>query len=159
MARGFGKGTVAVTRWIDLPPLWLALFLALAWAIGHLLPLPLFGRAGALIGQALVGLALLGMGWAVLEMTRARTTVIPHQRPAALVTTGPFALSRHPIYLCDLVLLLGAILWLDAPAALPLLPIFAMVLSRRFMVPEEARLDAAFGPAYRAWAARVRRWL
>ena len=89
----------------------------------------------------------------------ARTTVIPRRNPAALVTGGVFRLTRNPIYLGDAALLTGAILWWDAPAALPLVPAFVWLITRRFIRDEEARLRAAFGADFDRWAARVRRWL
>lgn len=145
--------------WIDLPPVWLALFLCLAWIIGRLLPLPLLGDFGAVAGGALFGAGLLLMAWAVLVMWRARTTVIPHRQPTALVTAGPYALSRNPIYLADAMMLTGAILWWDAVVALLLVPVFMMLISNRFIRVEEERLARAFGPAWEAWSLRVRRWL
>ena len=145
--------------WIDLPPVWLALFLCLTWGIGQVLPLRLFGDAGAVIGAALVGAGLLLMAWAAAVMMLARTTVIPHRAPSALVTSGPFCLSRNPIYLADATILAGAALWWDAGPALVLVPLFMSLISRRFIQAEEERLARAFGPAWQAWSLRVRRWL
>jgi protein-S-isoprenylcysteine O-methyltransferase Ste14 len=92
-------------------------------------------------------------------MAAARTTVIPRRAPAALVTGGVFALSRNPIYLGDALVLAGAILWWDAPLALPLIPAFVAIITRRFILGEEAALARAFGPAWQAWSARVPRWI
>lgn len=146
-------------KWIDLPPVWLALFLVLSWAISRLLPWPVLGDAGAVAGAALAGLGLLLMAWAVLVMAQARTTVIPHRTASALVTQGPFALSRNPIYLGDAMVLTGAALWWDSVLSLLLVPVFMSLISRRFIQAEEDRLERAFGPAFTLWAGRVRRWL
>ena len=146
-------------KWIDLPPVWLVCFLFLGWLIGRILPLRLFGEVGAVAGAGLIGAGLLLMAWAVVEMRRARTTVIPHQEPVALVTTGPFSLSRNPIYLADAMILSGAILWWDAAVALLLVPVFMRLISHRFIHSEEDRLARGFGPAWDAWSLRVRRWL
>ena len=43
--------------------------------------------------------------------------------------------------------------------ALPLVPLFMVWITRRYILDEEARLRAAFGPDYEAWAARVPRWI
>jgi protein-S-isoprenylcysteine O-methyltransferase Ste14 len=40
-----------------------------------------------------------------------------------------------------------------------LLAVFVWVIERRFILDEEARLRAAFGPEFDAWAARTARWL
>lgn len=145
--------------WIDLPPVWLALFLAVTWVIGRLLPLRLFGEVGGVVGAGLVAAGLLLMAWAAAVMMLARTTVIPHRDPSALVTTGPFSLSRNPIYLADATILTGAALWWDAALALVLVPVFMALISRRFIRAEEERLARAFGPAWESWALKVRRWL
>ena len=147
---------------IDLPPVWLALFAALAWALSRGEPLGLDFGGLALWRWLGGGLILAGLVLAVLaarEMARARTTILPHRSPDALVTSGVFGISRNPIYLGDLLILTGLILWWEAALALPLIPVFAFVLVRRFIRPEEERLAAAFGPAFAAWRARVRRWI
>lgn len=141
------------------PPVWLAVALASAWAADRLVGLDLFGAAGLWTGRGLVVLGLALMLWAAVTMQAARTTVIPGRQPAALVTSGPFRLSRNPIYLGDLLVLAGMILIWDAPVALPLVPVLGAILAQRFIGPEEDRLRAAFGPAFDAWAGRVRRWL
>ena len=95
---------------------------------------------------------------AVAQMALARTTVIPRRDPSALVTTGIFGWSRNPIYLGDAILLTGAILWLDAVLALPLVAIFMALIQKRFIRDEETRLTLAFGAAFDLWAGRTRRW-
>ena len=147
-------------KWLDLPPVWLALFLALSWAIAHWLP-GLTVRTGWLhwIGAGLVMLGLALMLLAIARMSRARTTVIPHRQPSALVTGGVFRFSRNPIYLGDASILTGATLWWGAVLALPLVAAFIWLINRRFISPEEARLEAGFGEDFRAWCERTRRWL
>ncbi|WP_241741460.1 methyltransferase family protein [Paragemmobacter straminiformis] len=144
---------------LDLPPLWLCLFLGVVWLMGQALALPLFGVTGTALAGGILALALGLMLLALREMMRARTTFIPHRAPAHLVQSGVFRLSRNPIYLGDALVLLAAILWLDVPLALPLLPLFMLVIRERFIRDEEARLRAAFGAEFDEWATRVRRWL
>lgn len=144
---------------LDWPPVWLAGFVALLWAQARWLPLAGFGDAGRVIGAGFicagVGLLLVAAFW----MARAGTTVIPHEMPTALVSSGPFAISRNPIYLADAMVLAGLGLWWGALSVIPLLPLFMAIITRRFIRPEEARLAASFGSAYDQWAGRVRRWL
>jgi protein-S-isoprenylcysteine O-methyltransferase Ste14 len=142
---------------IDLPPVWLLAHLVAAWVLSIASP-ALFGVFGDLVGSALVGLGILVTLGAAAQMVLARTTVIPRRNPSSLVTHGLFAWSRNPIYLSDAIILLGAILWLDAVLALPLLAGFVWLIQTRFIKDEEARLAAAFGPEFDLWAARTRRW-
>jgi protein-S-isoprenylcysteine O-methyltransferase Ste14 len=147
-----------VLREIDIPPSWLALHIGVAWGVSRVSP-AIFGSLGHAAGLWLVVLGALVMAAAAAQMVLARTTVIPRRNPSALVTGGLFAWSRNPIYLADAVILMGAILWLDAVLALPLLFSFLWLIQTRFIRDEEARLTLAFGPEFDLWAARVRRWL
>ena len=141
-------------REIDIPPLWLGLALALSWALSWIWAWPMPG-----IGLALIGLGAVLMVVAVAQMLLSRTTFIPRRNPRALVTAGVFRISRNPIYLADAVILTGAILWLDAVLALPLVASFVWLIQTRFIRDEEARLTEAFGPEFDLWAAHTRRWL
>ena len=153
------EGNKRVPKFVDLPPVWLMAFIGAVWLVGRVVPLPVFGGLGDGLALVLAGAGAGLFAAAIWEMGRARTTVIPHRIPAALVTTGVFRLSRNPIYLGDVAFLLAAILWLDVPLALPLVAVFVRIITTRFIAGEEARLRAGFGAAYDAWASRVRRWL
>ena len=148
----------SLLREIDIPPSWLALHIGAAWVLSLLSP-SVFGSLGCALGPGLVVLGALLLAAAVVQMARSRTTVIPRRDPSALVTDGVFSLSRNPIYLADAIILTGAILWLDAVLALPLVFSFVWLIQTRFIRDEEARLTEAFGPEFDLWAARTRRWL
>jgi len=148
---------MTLPNWIDLPPVWLVLFGALAWFMAEV-----WAPLGSLLlwpGLAIMAASLALADWAIHAMRRQATTPNPHGEPTALVTGGPFRFSRNPIYLADMGLLAGWCLALGTLAGLVLLAPLYVVLGSRFIRPEEARLAAAFGEPYRAYAARVRRWL
>lgn len=112
----------------------------------------------------LLGVALVVGGTAVSviadqQFKRSRTPVDPFQPPATLVTTGVFAVSRHPMYVGMIAILLGVaiVLGTATPLVVPLL--FGWLLAVRFVRMEEAALVERFGQAYTAYARRVRRWL
>ena len=148
----------SLLREIDIPPSWLALHVGAAWVLSLVSP-PLFGDVGRVAGLAIILLGALFMGAAVVQMARARTTVIPRRNPSVLVTGGVFNWSRNPIYLADAAILTGAALWLDAVLALPLIFSFVWLIETRFIRDEEARLTLAFGPEFDLWSMRVRRWI
>lgn len=147
-------------RLLDMPPLWLLLFVGLArlqavrWPVWPV-EVPLVDLAAGV----LVGGGVLLMGLALIEMRRARTTIVPHLQPEALVTSGVFARTRNPIYLGDLCILAGLILFWKAWPSLVLVPLFAWLVTDRFIRPEEARLHARFGARFEHWAQRTRRWI
>lgn len=148
-------------RWVDLPPVWLLAFVALAWVQADLLSLGLsFGGGWAdFIGGLLVGGGLVLMLLAVAEFRRHRTTVIPHREAGALIQTGIFKRTRNPIYLGDALVLLGLILRFDAVLSLPLVPVFVWVIEKRFIVPEENRLRRKFRATFAQYERKVRRWV
>lgn len=149
-------------RWIDIPPVWLAVFAALGWGVSQWRPFGL-GFGGAAIVDLLAGV-LIGGGvilivLAAMEMRRHLTTIIPHQDADKLVQSGIFKRSRNPIYLGDALILTGLILWWDAALALILVPVFVWVIERRFVIPEEYRLRRKFRAEFARYCEKTRRWL
>jgi protein-S-isoprenylcysteine O-methyltransferase Ste14 len=78
--------------------------------------------------------------------------------PKLLMTRGPYAFSRHPMYLGELALWLGwAILYGSVPV---LVGFVALAVVVRVLAPKEERaLEAKFGETYRRYRARVPRWV
>lgn len=148
-------------RWIDMPPVWLAGAVALAWLQSAHLGLGLgFGGGWAdLAGGLLVGGGLLLMALAAAEFRRHKTTIIPHETPERLIRSGIFSRTRNPIYLGDALVLAGLILAWDAVLSLPLIPLFVWVIERRFIIPEEDRMRRRFRMDFARYCERTRRWL
>ena len=78
--------------------------------------------------------------------------------PERLVTSGPYAWCRNPMYLGHVIFLLGLTLTLQSLVALALL-VVTVVLLQRHVLEDEKRLRALFGADYEAYAARVTRWI
>lgn len=92
----------------------------------------------------------LGANWALVARTRAE-----HR----LVTEGPFAFVRHPIYLAMAFFLLGFALATHHGERLAVaLPVFLLGTLIRVRY-EERLLRDRFGSGYDAYAARVRRFV
>ncbi len=147
-------------REIDIPPLWLALFIAAARGLDRLAPGLATGwnwLTGA--GYALVALGILAMALALVEFLRNRTTIIPRRVPTAFLQRGIYRFSRNPIYLGDALVLAGLILAWDVLPALILVPAFMWLITKRYIEGEEAGLEAKFGAEFTAWKQKVRRWL
>lgn len=146
-------------RW-PLPPVVFIACLALGYGAQMTLPLgwekAMWSRA---IGAVLIGLGLMTIVWASSTLARAMTTILPHMPSSSLVTHGPFAWSRNPIYLGEAFILAGlgfieGSFWFVAAAAT-----FVNLITLLAVVREEAHLQARFGDAWRTYAARVRRWI
>lgn len=148
-------------RWIDMPPVWLAGFLFLAWVQATQVPMGLRLGDGWVdfAGGLLVGGGVLLIALAAMEFRRHKTTIVPHETPARLVTSGIFRRSRNPIYLGDTLILAGLILLWDAVLALPLIPVFVWVIEKRFIEPEENRMRRVFRADFARYCEKTRRWL
>ncbi|MGY4506353.1 protein-S-isoprenylcysteine O-methyltransferase Ste14 [Bradyrhizobium sp. GM24.11] len=72
-----------------------------------------------------------------------------------LVTSGPYKVVRHPLYLCEGIALIGVALQVISPLAIAAVLVIALIQFRR-MINEEAVLNSAF-PEYRAYAGRTPR--
>lgn len=129
---------------------------------GRAMALPGFGmtaNARSMIGLAvmLIG-ALVAFSGAGLFL-RQRTAVIPHKPASRLVTTGIYRWTRNPMYLGIALLYCGFAILFDSVFALLLLPVVLLIIQAQVIAKEEAYLDRRFGDEYRAYKARVRRWL
>lgn len=152
---------MSLSKWIDIPPVWLISFAVLAWVQAKYYSLGLhFGGAWSdFVGGILVGGGILLMLLAIYEMRRMKTTVVPHREANSLVQSGIFSRTRNPIYLGDALVLLGLILNWNAVLALPAVPIFVWIIEKRFIVPEENRLRRKFRFDFAKYEQKVRRWI
>lgn len=148
-------------KWIDLPPVWLAGFIGVAWLQANYLSMRLsFGGAWAdLLGGLLVGAGIVMMLLALAEFRKHRTTIVPHKTPDTLIQSGVFTRTRNPIYLGDALILAGLVLRFDAVPSLALVPIFLWVIEKRFIVGEEDRMRRVFRLDFARYESKTRRWL
>jgi protein-S-isoprenylcysteine O-methyltransferase Ste14 len=75
------------------------------------------------------------------------------------VTTGPYAISRNPIYLAWAIFQLGLGIWLQNLWIVVLLIPAIFVVNMLGIIPEEQVLLERFGQSYQEYRDRVRRWL
>ena len=87
------------------------------------------------------------------------TTVKPYLEPTSLITSGPFSLSRHPMYLGMASVLLGVAVnhGTIITFVFPLLFVFLMEIL--FIPFEEETLIRTYGVDYRDYQSKVRRWI
>lgn len=111
-----------------------------------------------------IGLAPLAAGVALnlladRSFKKLGTTVKPFEKSQALAVDGVFRISRHPMYLGMVLMLLGIAILLGSVAPWFVVPLLAVGFDRAFIRPEERVLDATFADEYRAYRRRVRRWI
>lgn len=90
---------------------------------------------------------------------RAQTTVKPFEEPTSLISDGAFAISRNPMYLGFVTILLGISLLLRTMTPFAIVILFAILMDRLFIPVEERNMERVFGPAWLAYKKKVRRWI
>lgn len=148
---------------LKIPPVALVLLTATAmWALARLVPGG--GLAFAAGPWLAAALAVAGLATAVLGVQafrRAQTTVDPRVpgKAAQLVTSGIFQRTRNPMYVGLVAILLAWAVYLAHGAALALVPVFVVYMSRFQIQPEERVMREKFGADYESYTQAVRRWL
>lgn len=148
-------------RTLILPPApYAAALLGGWWLDRYRLAWPLdLGAATRPLGWLVVAIGLALFVWTLWTLARHHTTVNPYGGATELCTDGPFRFSRNPIYLGDWILLAGVSLLLHTLWPLVFVPLIWIMLRFGVIRHEEAHLEGKFGDAYRAYKARVRRWI
>ena len=148
---------------IPWPPVIYVAGIAISLILHALYPLPWFGSPMSDILVAVGWLALLAFValffTAIRTMSKAKTPINPNAQPEHLVTSGPFGITRNPIYLADTLLLIGVGLVSGITWFLPLALIAAFLTQKVAIEREERWLTDKFGKRYRDYAKRVRRWI
>ena len=98
---------------------------------------------------------------AILTFRRLQTTVNPLKPSMAtsLAISGIFRLSRNPMYLGMLLILMAVSLASLAVAGLLLLPVFIAYISFFQILPEEQAMRELFSDQYAEYCKKVRRWI
>jgi protein-S-isoprenylcysteine O-methyltransferase Ste14 len=98
-------------------------------------------------------------GWGLSIFHRARTTTVPGETSAKLVTWGPYRFTRNPMYVGLSLAYLGEAGLLKQLYPVLLLPLVIAYLNWTVIPVEEARLKEVFGDTYDRYRSSVRRWL
>jgi protein-S-isoprenylcysteine O-methyltransferase Ste14 len=142
------------------PPLIYLSAIALGLAVHVLWPMRLAPRfLGAPIGAVLTLVAIALFLFAIRTLRNAGTPVPGNRPTTTIVRTGPYSVSRNPIYLAFSLLQLGLAFWVNSLGLLIML-IPAVALMSLIVIPREERyLEARFPSEYLPYKASVRRWL
>lgn len=132
------------------------------WPLASLpptVPLPTTPKLALVGALVAVGVAfdLLGL----LAFRRSNTTINPRrpERASTLVTGGIYRVTRNPMYVGLLCLLLAWAIYQSGLWAFVGPAAFVAYVSYFQIAPEERVLRELFGEEYAAYSARVRRWL
>jgi protein-S-isoprenylcysteine O-methyltransferase Ste14 len=144
------------------PPAVAVLIAGVMWGIS--LVAPLLGVPAVIRVVVAVTIALAGAGFSlagVISFRRAKTTVNPMkpETTSALVCSGIYRVTRNPMYVGLLLVLVAWAAFLSTAWALLGPLAFVLYINRFQIAPEERVLSAMFGMDYAAYKSRVRRWL
>jgi protein-S-isoprenylcysteine O-methyltransferase Ste14 len=97
--------------------------------------------------------------WTDIQFKRNNTTVKPDEIPSTLIISGPFALSRHPMYLGMSLILFGEAILLGSLGSF-LIPFLFIIIIEKFFIPfEERTLITWFPEEYSTYQKRKRKWI
>ncbi|NDV25234.1 isoprenylcysteine carboxylmethyltransferase family protein [Desulfovibrio sp. JC010] len=91
--------------------------------------------------------------------SRQKANIDTFKDPNKLVVSGPFRVSRNPMYVGMVAALLGTSLAAATYVGIAFLLLFVMIVATVYIPFEEGRMLAVFGREYEEYCLKVRRWL
>ncbi|MCF6320689.1 MAG: isoprenylcysteine carboxylmethyltransferase family protein [Rhizobiaceae bacterium] len=148
---------------IPWPPLLYLTAIIAAYFLGTIYPLPWLPAS---VSESLfaLGIVLIVGGftldiYAIRALMKHKTTVMPTKGADKLVSSGPFALSRNPIYLGNTILTFGLGIAFANPWFFIAAIAAALATNYLQIIPEEKHLEYRFGKQWRTYSKKVRRWI
>ena len=143
-----------------IPPVYLFLAIAVMIFLHFLLP----GTKVLGLPWNLLGVLPLALGIAInlvadKSFKRHETTVKPLEDSTSLITTGVFRLTRHPMYLGFVLILLGIAVLMGSFTPYVVVLVFAIFMDTVFIKYEEKKLEETFGEVWSEYKQKVRRWV
>jgi len=89
----------------------------------------------------------------------ASTTVKPFEESSALLTDGVFRITRNPMYLGFVLILLGIAILLRSLSPYLIIIVFVYLIQKVYISTEEKMLAEKFGTDWQKYRQITRRWL
>lgn len=143
-----------------LPPTYLFLSIVIMVALHFIFPLAKI----IVFPPNLLGVLPLGLGIVInliadMAFKKHKTTVKPYEKPTTLVTDGVFRVSRHPMYLGFVFILIGIATLMGSLSPYFVIIIFCILMDRIFIRTEEKMLEETFSETWLKYKKSVRRWI
>ena len=113
----------------------------------------------ATLGGSLMLVAIVLFTLSVRQFLATGTAIQTHRPTTTILRTGPYRLSRNPIYLSFTLLYIGIAVWVNSAWLLGMLIPTLIVVWYGVIAREERYLAQKFGEEYLRYKASVRRWL
>ena len=142
------------------PPVYLLIFGAVMWFLSIYLPVFNLPKL-VFLSYILIPVGLLFDLWSLIQFISKKTTFHPLKltETKSLVTSGLYRFSRNPMYLGQLLVLIGWACFLEVASAFLLIPFFIMLINKVQIQHEEVFLAKQFGKEYSDFCKSTRRWL
>lgn len=148
---------------LKIPPVVQMILVAIAmWLVSVLLPSATYKSNGLLwVAGFFITAGLIVLIFGISAFRNASTTVDPRtpEKASSLVINGIYRISRNPMYLGILLLLIGWVFVLGSFLSLIGLPVFVLYINHYQIMPEEQSLGKIFNEEYLAYKKCVRRWI
>ena len=142
------------------PPTYLLIALIAMLILHFIWPLsPILFPPWPLLGIIPLGVGVMINVMAATTFRNRNTTIKPFEESTALVTGGLYQVSRNPMYLGMVLILVGAAMLLGSLTPFGVIPVVIVLLNRNFIWFEEQSLAQTFGPRWAEYCRRVRRWV
>ena len=143
-----------------MPPIYFLATIVLIAALHWFLPIATMIDAP----YSYFGVLIIGIGFIVVVVpARAfqthATTIRPFEESDALLIDGFYRITRNPMYLGLVIILIGVAILLGTLAAFIPIPFFAVLIQQQFILKEEVMLAEKFGDQYVEYKQSVRRWI
>lgn len=139
------------------------LALAAGLVLDVVVPLPSIGASGGpwifWIGIAAIVAGALLTTMCLVFFNSIGTGIMPDRPARRLVTSGPYAWSRNPMFVGFALMHAGAALAFESLWALLMLPVAIAITTRTVIRVEEEYMRERFGAEYDEYARWVRQWI
>jgi len=97
----------------------------------------------------------------ILTFVFLRTTLnsVQVDTVSSLVNSGVYSITRNPMYLSLLFVILGWACILSNILALIVIPMYVLYMNHFQIIPEEIALESKYGDSFIQYKTKVRRWL
>jgi protein-S-isoprenylcysteine O-methyltransferase Ste14 len=143
-----------------LPPVYFLAAVLLMVGLNYFVPLQTILNAPiTYLGIGIIAFGLFIIMWPAVTFGKVGTPIKPFEGSTHLVTNGMYRITRNPMYLGMVVVLLGIAVLFGNTSPFLVAPMFGWLIQTKFVKLEEALLEKTFGDEYFRYKQRVRRWL
>lgn len=141
------------------PPFWFLLATLAQFGIAWYARMPPYSEARSILGYIIIGFGVVLVLTTRRSFRNWKTPICPFGEPKRMIKDGPFYFSRNPLYLGEVVMLVGFAFLHGAWQTFIPVPILVLVIDLIFIRQKERVLREKYGDAFETYAANVRKWI